>query len=72
MGRMGKFYENICLLDQSYILDDDLSVSQYIASVEKELGSKVSVKEFVIYNRGEGLEKRDDNFAEEIAKLTNK
>ncbi len=72
MGRMGKFYENICLLDQSYILDDDLSVSKYIASVEKELGAKVTVKEFVIYNRGEGLEKRDDNFADEIAKLTNK
>jgi elongation factor Ts len=72
MGRMGKFYENVCLLDQSYILDDDMSVSQYIASVEKELGAKITVKEFVTFNRGEGLEKREDNFADEIAKLTSK
>ena len=71
-GRMGKFYADICLLDQSYILDDDLSVAKYIASVEKEIGAKVTVKEFIIYNKGEGLEKREDDFAAEIAALTKK
>lgn len=70
-GRMGKFYENICLLDQSYILDDELSVGKYLAAAAKELGGSIKVTEFVLYNRGEGLEKREENFAEEIAKLTN-
>ena len=70
-GRMGKFYESICLLDQSYILDDDLTVGKYIAAAAKDLGGNIKVTEFVLYNRGEGLEKREDNFAEEIAKLTN-
>lgn len=71
-GRMCKFYENVCLLDQSYILDDELTVGKYIAQTAKELGGNVKVTEFVLYNKGEGLEKREENFAEEIAKLTNK
>ncbi|MBQ7591332.1 MAG: elongation factor Ts [Clostridia bacterium] len=72
IGRMGKFYENVCLLDQPYILDDDLTVSKYIASASKEIGSPVKVKEFILYNKGEGLQKREDNFAEEIAQMTGK
>ncbi len=72
IGRMGKFYENVCLLDQPYILDDDLTVAKYIASAAKEIGSPVKVKEFILYNRGEGLQKREDNFAEEIAQMTGK
>lgn len=72
-GKMDKlFYANTCLLDQAYILDDDLSVAKYIAQSAKELGGKIAVKSFIIYNKGEGLEKREDNFADEIAKLTNK
>ena len=72
LGRMGKFYEAACLLDQSYILDDDLSVGKYIAAASKEMGASVKVVDFVLYEKGEGIEKREDNFAEEIAKLTNK
>jgi len=72
LGRMGKFYENVCLVDQAYILDDEMSVQKYIDSVAKKIGAPVSVKEFVLYNKGEGLEKREDNFADEIAKLTQK
>ncbi|MBR3964089.1 MAG: elongation factor Ts [Clostridia bacterium] len=72
LGRMGKFYEAACLLDQSYILDDDLSVGKYIAAASKEMGASVKVVDFVLYEKGEGIEKREDNFAEEIAKLTSK
>ncbi len=72
LGRMGKFYEAACLLDQSYILDDDLSVGKYIDVASKELGASVKVVDFVLYEKGEGIEKREDNFAEEIAKLTGK
>ncbi len=72
LGRMGKFYEAACLLDQSYILDDDLSVGKYIDVASKELGASVKVVDFVLYEKGEGIEKREDNFAEEIAKLTSK
>jgi elongation factor Ts len=72
LGRMGKFYEAACLLDQSYILDDDLTVGKYIAAASKEMGASVKVVDFVLYEKGEGIEKREDNFAEEIAKLTNK
>ena len=72
LGRLGKFYEAACLLDQSYILDDDLSVGKYIAAASKEMGASVKVVDFVLYEKGEGIEKREDNFAEEIAKLTSK
>ena len=72
LGRMGKFYENVCLLDQSFILDDELTVSKYIDAEAKKIGAPVKVTEFILFNKGEGLEKREDNFAEEIAKLTQK
>ncbi len=70
LGKMGKFYESVCLLDQSYIKDDDLTVGKYIETASKELGITVKVVDFVLYEKGEGIEKREDNFAEEIAKLT--
>ncbi len=71
-GKLGKFYEKVCLVDQSYILDDDLSVGKYIEQTAKELGASVKVRDFFLYEKGEGLEKREENFADEIAKLTNK
>ncbi len=72
IGKMNKFYENVCLLDQGSISEDDMTVGQFVKSVEKQIGAPINVKEFVLYNRGEGLEKREDNFADEIAKLTQK
>jgi len=72
IGKMNKFYENVCLLDQGSISEDDMTVAQLVKSVEKVIGAPITVKSFIVYNRGEGLEKREDNFAEEIAKLTQK
>lgn len=69
LGRLGKFYKEVCLLDQSYVKDGDLSVQQYTDETAKALGVSIKVVEFVRYEKGEGLEKREENFAEEIANL---
>jgi len=70
LGKMGKFYESVCLLDMEYLFgEDSMSVQKYVDSVAKTAGA-ITVKSFILYNKGEGLEKREDNFAEEIAQLT--
>ena len=66
MGKLGKFYENNCLAEQAYVKDDSMSVAKYIASVNKG----IKLVSFVKYEKGEGLQKREDNLAEEVAKLT--
>jgi elongation factor Ts len=72
MGKIGKFYSKVCLLEQEYVKDEALTVEKYVATAAKEVGVACAVKSFVIYKKGEGLEKREENFAEEIAKLTGK
>jgi len=69
-GKMGKFYEEICLLQQAFVKDGDMSVQQYIDSVAKTLGGSIVVAEFVRYEKGEGLAKREDDFAAEVAAMT--
>ena len=71
-GRIGKFYERACLNEQLYVKDDSMTVGKYVASAAKELGGELSINSFVLFEKGEGLEKREDDFAEEIAKLTGK
>lgn len=71
-GKISKFYENNCLLDMEYIKDDELKVGKYVEQTEKELGAKIKITEFFRFEKGEGIQKREENFAEEIAKLTNK
>lgn len=66
-GRIHKYYKEVCLLEQEYVRDSALSVKQVIADVEKSVGCKIAVDRFVRYEMGEGIEKRVDNFAEEIA-----
>jgi elongation factor Ts len=71
-GKLKKFYSTNCLTEQAYVKDDKMTVGKYVASVAKELGEEFTVAQFVRYEKGEGLEKKEDNFAEEIAKLTAK
>ena len=71
LGKLGKFYENNCLLEQAYVKDDSMSVGKYVASVAKELGGFIKVTGYVRYDKGEGLEKREEDFAAEIAKMVN-
>ncbi len=68
-GRLRKFYEEVCLLDQKYFKDDSVTVGKYIDSVAKAQGAKISVDDFVRYERGEGIEKKEDNFADEVASM---
>ncbi len=72
VGKLGKFYEQVCLADQAYVKDDSMSVEKYVASVAKELGADIKLVDYCRYEKGEGLQKREDNFAEEIAALTGK
>ncbi|MDD4773490.1 MAG: translation elongation factor Ts [Eubacteriales bacterium] len=66
-GRIGKFFENNCLTEQHYVKDESMTVAKYTESVAKELGGSIKVDSFYRYDKGEGLQKREDNFAEEIA-----
>ena len=68
-GKLGKFYENNCLLEQAYVKDDSLTVAKYVASVAKELGGSIKVTGFVRFDKGEGIEKREDDLAAEVAKM---
>ena len=69
-GRIGKFYDNNCLLDMSYVKDDEIKVGKYVENTAKELGAAITVTGFHRFEKGEGIQKREENFAEEIAKLT--
>ena len=68
-GRLGKFFKEICLVDQAYVQDSSMSVKQYTEHVAKELGGNIKIAAFTRFEKGEGLEKREDNFAEEIASM---
>ncbi len=72
-GRVSKQLKEICLLDQTYVKAEDgkQSVAQYIAQVAKETGADFGVKRFVRFETGEGIEKKQENFAEEVAKQMN-
>jgi elongation factor Ts len=72
MGKMGKYYEENCLLQQAFVKENKISVEQHIAAVAKEVGGDIKVKGYHRYERGEGLEKKQENFAEEIAKQLEK
>ena len=69
VGKLGKFYETNCLMDQAYVKDDSLTVSKYVAQTAKELGGSIEVVGYVRYDKGEGLEKREEDFAAEIEKM---
>ena len=68
-GRIKKFFKEICLLDQAYILDGDIDVAKYIANTGAEIGEAVTLADYVRFEKGEGLEKREDNFADEVASM---
>ncbi len=67
LGKVGKFYKENCLVDQAFVKDDKQSVAQHTAQVAKELGGEIKIVKFVRYEKGEGLEKRVDDFASEVA-----
>ena len=70
-GRIHKYYKEVCLMEQEYVRDSSMSIKQVVAETEKTVGAKIAVTAFVRYEMGEGIEKRHENFAEEIQKQIN-
>ncbi len=66
-GKIGKFYKENCLVEQQFIMDGDITVEKYLANVAKEIGADLKIKSFVRFEKGEGIEKRVDDFAAEVA-----
>ena len=71
IGRLNKEMKEICLLDQVYVQDGDLTVAKYVEKVAKETGANLTVKKFVRFETGEGLEKKNEDFAAEVAAQMN-
>ncbi len=70
-GRMDKFYSEICLLDQSFVKDPDKTVGQLLTELVARIGENIVIRRFVRFERGEGIEKKEENFAEEVMKQVN-
>ena len=66
-GRLAKELKEVCLLEQAYVKDGDLTVARYVEQVGKENGANLSIKSFVRFETGEGIEKKVDDFAAEVA-----
>ncbi|HHZ17172.1 MAG TPA: translation elongation factor Ts [Peptococcaceae bacterium] len=71
-GRIEKFYKEVCLMEQAYIRDPNIAVKDLIVEQVAKIGENIRVRRFVRYEVGEGLQKRDDNFAEEVMAQVNK
>lgn len=71
-GRIQKYYKEVCLVDQAWVKDGDKSIKKYLEEKSKEVGAPISIAKFVRYERGEGIEKAEENFAEEVAKQMGK
>ena len=66
-GKIEKYYKENCLVEQAFVMDGDLNVAGYVEKTAKELGSDITIASFVRYEKGEGIEKRVDDFAAEVA-----
>lgn len=68
VGRLNKQLKEVCLVDQSYVKDPDMTILKYVDSIAKEVGCDIKIESFIRFETGEGLAKREENFAEEVAK----
>ncbi len=68
-GRISKYYKEICLLDQPFIKDMDISIEKHTKNISESLSGNIKIKEFIRFEKGEGLEKKEDNFADEVASM---
>lgn len=69
-GRVNKYYKEVVLLEQDFVKNPDQTISQLVSESILKIGEKISIRRFTRYEMGEGLEKRNDNLADEIAKMT--
>ena len=68
-GKIGKYYKENCLVDQEFVKDNKLTVAQYTKNTAKALGGSIEIKKFIRFEKGEGIEKRQDDFAAEVASM---
>ena len=66
-GKIGKYYKENCLVEQAFVMDGDITVGKYVEKTAKELGKDIRIVSFVRFEKGEGIEKRVDDFASEVA-----
>lgn len=71
-GRIQKYYKEVCLMEQPFIKDDSKTINQIINEAVQKIGEKITIRRFVRYEMGEGLQKRNDDFAAEVAAQVNK
>ncbi|MBR7093043.1 MAG: elongation factor Ts [Clostridia bacterium] len=69
-GRIGKYYENNCLMQQAFAREPEITVGAFVERTSKEAGGRITILDYARFERGEGLQKREDNLAAEIAKMT--
>lgn len=69
MGKIGKFYKENCLVDQEFVKDNKQTIKQYTNNIAKALGGSIEIAKFVRFEKGEGIEKRQDDFAAEVASM---
>jgi len=67
-GKVQKYYKDVCLIEQPWIRDQDVSIKKFLQQKEKELGKSLSIVKFARFENGEGIEKKEENFAEEVMK----
>jgi elongation factor Ts len=69
-GKLDKMASEVCLLEQKFVKNPDVSIQDLVNELTMKIGEKISIRRFVKYNLGEGIEKKQDNFADEVAKMT--
>ena len=67
-GRIEKYYKEVCLMEQPFVKDPDKTISDLITESIAKIGENISIRRFTRYQLGEGIEKKEENFAEEVAK----
>ncbi|OPF60419.1 translation elongation factor Ts [Clostridium baratii] len=72
MGRIQKYFKEVCLVDQVWVKDGDKTITKLVEEKSKEAGAPMTITKFVIFERGEGIEKKEENFAEEVARQMGK
>ncbi|MBQ7288423.1 MAG: elongation factor Ts [Clostridia bacterium] len=68
-GKIGKYYSEVCLTEQTFVKDGDYTVGKYVAAKAKEIGADIKITSYVRFEKGEGIQKREDNFADEVASM---
>ena len=68
-GKMGKFFKENCLVEQEFVKDSSMTVGKYTEATAKKLGGSIAIKKFIRFEKGEGIEKKQDDFAAEVASM---